>query len=330
MADDRFYAVQRLADGSLRTLGPDASGLKAALEDKSSVVWVDLTINSAQDAWPLSDVFGFHHLTIEDCVSPRVDPAKIDDYGDYIFIVVQSLTEYTEDAKLEAREVQFYLGENYVVSCRHFPEQAISSYRSKLSREPHFPANNAAWLLHGLLDGLVDEFLPIVDALDDAVDSVEAQVLTEARPQLLQQILTVKRNSLRLRRATVPQRDIMNRLSRGDYPLVTPATSIYFRDIYDHLVRIEYLVEALRDLADGALQTYLSVVSNRLNEVMKVLTAAATIFLPLTVITGVYGMNFDDNVFPGFDTDWGFAAVVGLMLVNSLLMLLYFRYRRWV
>ena len=123
----------------------------------------------------------------------------------------------------------------------------------------------------------------------------------------------------------------MSRLSRGEFPhLVGGDSAIYFRDVYDHLVRVEYLIESLRDLADGALQIYLSAVSNRLNEVMKVLTAAATIFLPLTLISGIYGMNFAENQFPGFKEPWGFAAVVGGMIAVSIAILAYFRLRRWV
>jgi magnesium transporter len=170
-----------------------------------------------------------------------------------------------------------------------------------------------------------------VDELDETIDRLEEGVLEDANRRLLQQILVAKRNTLRLRRVTAPQREILNRLSRNEFPaLVRPEASIYFRDVYDHLVRVEYLIEALRDLADAALQTYLSVVSNRLNEVMKVLTAAATVFLPLTVITGVYGMNFEHNVFPPFDSSWGFMAVMALMLINSVVMLAYFRLRRWI
>ncbi|MEX0684152.1 MAG: magnesium/cobalt transporter CorA [Dehalococcoidia bacterium] len=333
MAANSLRALKRLPDGTCNPITTDAEGLRAALADSKGqgLLWIDLFITSPEDAWPLSDVFGFHPLTIEDCVSPRVDPAKIDDYGDYIFIVVQALTEYVENTELEAAEVDFYLGANYVVCCRQVEVPALENYRSRLERGERVPGNSPEWLLHGLLDALVDEYLPIVDAVDDTIDNVELQMLEHARPGLLQQILTVKRNALRLRRATTPQRDIMNRLARNEFPqLVHAETSIYFRDIYDHLVRIEYLVEGLRDLADGALQTYLSVVSNRLNEVMKVLTATATVFLPLTVITGVYGMNFEENQFPSFGAGWGFAAVVIFMFLNSVLMLSFFRYRRWI
>jgi magnesium transporter len=178
----------------------------------------------------------------------------------------------------------------------------------------------------------VDEYLPIVDAVDDTLDSLEEQVLDRPDTALLQRILLVKRNALKLRRAAIPQRDIMNRLSRGEYPkLIREETGIYYRDVYDHLVSIEYLVEALRDLADGALNTYLSVVSNRLNEVMKVLTAAAAIFLPVTLIAGIYGMNFPARgVWPPYDSDWGFAAVVGTIVAITVALVAYLRYRHWI
>jgi magnesium transporter len=255
----------------------------------------------------------------------------VDDHGDYLFIIFQSLARNEDTGNLAATEVAFYLGPSYVISCHQQPVPAFLDFRSRLERGDNLPARTATWLLHGLLDTLVDSYLPLVDELDDEIDEIEARVLGGASTEVLERIMVTKRNALRLRRATVPSRDIMNRLSRNEFPkLISTDAAIYFRDIYDHLVRTEYLVDTLRDLADGALQTYLSAVSNRLNEVMKVLTAAATIFLPLTVITGIYGMNFDQNVFPGFHESWGFAAVVGAMFVNSLVMLAYFRYRRWV
>lgn len=325
------YAGWYRKDGRVAHLPNDEDAIRAAIADPNGVLWIDLLITGEGDAHLLKDVFDFHPLTIEDSVSVRVDPAKIDAYRDYIFIVVQAMCEYHPNEELEPIEVDFYLGPNYVVSTHREPVPAIYHYLERFERCEHLMERSADWVLHGLLDALVDDYIPVVDAVDETIDRVETEVLEHASPHLLQQILIAKRNSLRLRRATAPQRDIMNRLSRGEFPeLVHPETSIYFRDIYDHLVRVEYLVEAVRDLSDGALQTYLSVVSNRMNEVMKVLTAAATVFLPLTVITGVYGMNFDENQFPSFGFEWGFAIVIAFMFVNSLVMLAYFRYRRWI
>jgi magnesium transporter len=323
--------VCRSGDGGVvRT--DDPAVVKEALADENALVWVDFTIQTDEDAWILRDIFAFHELTIEDCVSPRIDPAKIDDYGSYLFIIVQAVTEYRFGEEMEPVEVDFYLGHNYVVSCRREPVPAIDQYRERCRRDESLLLQPPDRLLHGLLDAIVDEYLPIVDKVDDDIDNLEGLVIRKPQTSQLQGILTVKRNALRLRRATIPQREIMNRLSRNEFPqLIRPEMAMYFRDVYDHLVRIEYLVEALRDLADGALNTYLSVVSNRLNEVMKVLTAATVIFLPGAVIAGIYGTNFpEDSVWPPYSSDWGFAAMVAVIVAIIVVMLVYFRRRGWV
>jgi len=307
------------------------AALRAALEDTAGLLWVDLFIHSEADVAVLKDVFHFHPLTIEDCVSPHVDPAKIDDHGDYLFVVVQALDEYHPDAEIRSIEVDFYLGPNYVVSCRREPVSAIDQYRERCLQDEYILSHPADWLMHGLLDALVDEYLPVVDAIDDTIDALEEAVLHNPDGGILHQIMMVKRNALRLRRAATPQRDIMNRLSRHEYPkFISEETAIYYRDIYDHLVRVEYLIEALRDLADGALNTYLSVVSNRLNEVMKVLTVAIVPLTIGTLISGIYGMNLTAGFWPPSNSDWAFGAVVAFMAVVALSLLAYFRYRRWV
>jgi magnesium transporter len=309
----------------------DDSLLRTALSDKQGMLWLDLLITDASVGRILEDVFHFHPLTIEDAVEPRVDPAKIDDHGDYIFIVMQAVTAYSPGRELTGVEVDFYLGQNYVVSCHRETVPAINAFLDRCRRGDNVTNHRADWVLHGLMDAIVDDFLPIVDAVDDTIDDLETRVLHRPDRQLLEEILVVKRTSLRLRRATSPQRDLVNRLARDEFPRVIGTdTALYFRDVYDHLVRIEYLVEALRDLADGALQTYLSVVSNRLNEIVKVLTVGATIILPLTLISGIYGMNFQENQFPSFTAEWGFVAVVGGMAALAITMLAYFRYKRWI
>ncbi len=323
-------AFYRSGDGVV-TQPADEDGLRLALEDRAGLLWVDLFVESEMDATSLRGVFRFHPLTIEDCLSPHVDPAKIDDHDRYLFVAVQAIGDYSPDWELTPLEVDFYLGPNYVVSCHREPIPAIEHYRERCRQDEYLLSHTADWLLHGLLDALVDEYLPVVDAVDDTIDDLEENVLRGPDSATLQQIMMVKRNTLRLRRAATPQRDIMNRLSRGEYPkLIHEETAIYYRDIYDHLVRVEYLIEALRDLADGALNTYLSVVSNRLNEVMKVLTAAATVFLPLTLIASIYGMNLTPGFWPPSDSGWGFALVVVVMLIIVAGLLAYFRHRRWV
>ena len=326
----RLRAFHRTAEG-VYSEGDSPEFVAQALADRAGLLWVDLQVTSEADGELLSETFNFHPLTIEDSVTPRVDPAKIDDHGEYLFIVVQALSAYREHQELESVEVDFFLGPNYVVSCHLEPVPAIDAFADRCRRDERTLTRSSDWLLHGLLDAMVDEYLPIVDAVDETIDQLELDILRSPDTHLLQRIMLVKRNALRLRRATTPQREIMSRLSRGEFQrLVGTESAIYFRDVYDHLVRVEYLVEALRDLADGALQTYLSVVSNRLNEVMKVLTAGATIFLPLTLVSGIYGMNFDENQFPAFGEPWGFGAVVGTMVAIAVALLAYFRFRHWV
>jgi magnesium transporter len=328
---NRYTGFFRSPAGEVGTLPPDPDAIRKALAENDGLVWVDLLVDGADDVRLLDEVFQFHALSIEDVRNDRIDPAKIDDHGSYIFLVVQALTAYEPHNDMEIMEVDFYLGPNYVVSCHRQPCGPLLTVFESRQRVIQLMRRSAPWLLHGLLDRIVDDYLPIVDALDESIDELQNEVLGRPHTSVLQRILVAKRNSLRLRRAASPQRDIINRLARGEFPQLIPAeTSMYFRDIYDHLVRIEYLIEALRDLSDGALQTYLSVISNRLNEVMRVLTAVATIILPLTLIAGVYGMNFDDNVFPAFDSSWGFPIVSGGMIALGIAMLAYFRYRRWI
>jgi magnesium transporter len=322
--------MYRSSNGRI-TWADDDGILREALADKDGLVWLDLTIRSEENASVLRDVFAFHELTIEDCVSPLVDPARIDDYGDYLFIIVQAITGYEPDQELEPIEVDFYLGHNYVVSCHRERVPALEQFRQRCHRDERPLRKTPDWVLHGIIDAIVDEFLPIVDAVDETVDRLEEQTLERPNTSLMRQIVLAKRNALRIRRATVPQRDILQRLSRGEFPdFIRPETAMYYRDIFDHLVRIEYLIDSVRDLADGALNTYLSVISNRLNEIMKVLTAAAAIFLPLTLISGIYGMNFEKNQFPSFDAAWGFAAAVGFMVALAAGLLAFFRWRGWI
>jgi len=320
----------RGADGSLTTVA-DPESIRRALADPEGLLWLDLEAPSPEEAGVLTDEFDFHPLTIEDCLADRLDPPKIDDYGRYLFLVVHGVEEYAGVRELEPLEVDLYLGANYVVSCHLAPVGAVGRLLERCQRGGPVLEHDADFLLHTLLDGLVDDMLPVVDELDETVDRLEEQVLADPQRSTLQGILLVRRNSMRLRRFTTAEREIANRLSRGEFPaLVREEAHIYFRDVYDHLVRIEYLVESVRDLADGALNTYLSVISNRLNEVMKVLTAAAAIFLPLALVPAVYGTNFTNNTWPPWDEPWSFGLVVGAMVVLGAILAFFFRRRGWI
>jgi len=188
-------------------------------------------------------------------------------------------------------------------------------------------ANGADFLCHAILDELVDDYMPLLDKMDDEIEWLEDRVLEKPKPETLQRILNLKHATLSLRRFITPQREIMNRLSRDDFGMIAEKHQIYFRDIYDHLVRLQDLIESVRDVVSGTLDIYLSATSNRLNEVMKALTIVSTIFLPLSFIAGVYGMNF--KFFPELNWPFGYLYVWLIFIAMAVGMVVYFKKRGW-
>ena len=315
--------------------GPDGSvqsnvgegAMRDALASKQGVLWLDLESASRDEGRILETVFGFHHLTIDDCFNEHVDPAKIDDYGGYIFVIAQAIAVQDEQG-LEITELDLYLGPNYVVSFHSRPLPFIEVLRRRCQENGPDLTRGADFLAHALLDALVDDYQPAVESLDDVLSSIEEIVVNKPEQTLLQRILVLKRNVQRLRRTIIPQRDVVNRIARGEFPqVVRPETYVYYRDIYDHVVRVEQLVESVRDLADGVLNTYLSSVNNRMNEVMKTLSVVASVILPLTFIASIYGMNFDN--IPELEWEYGYFIVLGVMAAIAVGLITFFRTRRW-
>jgi magnesium transporter len=314
-------------DGRIETpLSNEA--MRAALARGDGLIWVDIDSATREEASLLSEVFGFHHLAIDDCFNEHLDPAKIDDYDGYIFVIAQAITYHSRSEQLVITELDLFLGPNYVVSFHQEPLPFVEELRRRCQDAgPEF-ARGADFLAHALIDRLVDDYQPAVEELDDTLSHVEELVLARGDTSILQEILVLKRNVQRLRRTIIPQRDVVNRIARGEYAaVVRPETHIYFRDIYDHIVRVEQLVESVRDLADGVLNTYLSAQNNRMNEVMKTLSVVATVLLPLTFIASIYGMNFDHM--PELTWGWGYYLALAGMALVAAGMVLFFRYRRW-
>ena len=302
--------------------------IRSALKDASGVLWVDFDQPDRDEAEILSSIFGFHHLAIDDCFNLHIDPAKIDDYDSYVFIIAQAVHYEPLSERLSTTELNMFLGRNYVVSFHHEKLHFVEDLRHRCAEGGPELNRGADFLAHELLDGVVDDYQPAVEQLDETLSQVETLVLARPEPPILQDILTLKRNVQRLRRMIIPQRDLVNRLARGEFPnVVRPETYMYFRDIYDHVVRVEQLVESVRDLAEGVLSTYLGAVNNRMNEVMKTLSVVASIILPLTFIASIYGMNFHNM--PELDWDWGYFTVLGVMAAVAAALIAFFRARRW-
>src|SRR5690349_4450774 len=309
--------------------GKTVDDLPELLKDKTSVIWVDMEQPTSADERVLLDVFNFHPLTVEDCRENRHYP-KIEEFHDYIYFIVHGVTADTSPDRFNTIELDGFLGPNYVITYHHEMFRSINNVKQLLRTTPVACQRGPAFLLHQILDQVVDFYSPVLDDFDQRVDELEDEIFRLRRPNnvILEEIMNLKRSVLRLRRISTKQMDIFLRMSRGEFHLIPEDMRPFYRDIYDHIVRVTDLAENYRDLIGGSLEAYLSVVSNRLNEIMKVLTIFSAIMLPLTFIAGVYGMNFDNM--PELHSRYGYFGALVVMFVIAIVMLIFFWRRGWI
>ena len=309
--------------------GFTAADLPELLKDESAVIWVDMDSPTEADERVLLDVFQFHPLTVEDCHENRHYP-KIEEFDDYVYFIVHGVTADTSPDRFNTIELDGFLGPNYVITYHHEMFRSINNVKQLLRTTPKACQRGSAFLLHQILDQVVDFYSPVLDDFDERIDKLEDDIFTLNRPnsEILGEIMSLKRSVLRLRRISGRQMDVLLRMSRGEFRLIRDDVRPFYRDVYDHLVRVVDLAENYRDLISGSLEAYLSVVSNRLNEIMKVLTIFSAVMLPLTFIAGVYGMNFDNM--PELHSKYGYYAVWVIMAGVAVGMLLFFKRRGWI
>lgn len=318
-------------DGARKT-GLTETEFQAALKDPDALLWISLEHPTADEAARiLSNTFHFHPLTIDDCLNSGYQTPKVDDFRSYIFIIAHALQmqDSANLTELDTSELNIFLGANYLVTV--FLDERMTSVDhlwSLLERDERLTQHGSDFLCHSLLDILVDEYMPVLDQLDDEIELLEDLVLAHPTNHLLQQILEIKHVLMSLRRIMSPQREVMNRLSRDEYPMIDAVSRIYFRDVYDHLVRFQDLVESLRDIVSGSMDIYLNSNSLRMNEIMKALTIVSTIFLPLSFIAGMFGMNFT-HMIPPWDWQYGYALFWLICIVIAGGMLIYFKRKGW-
>lgn len=307
----------------------DINQMKKALQDPIGFLWVSLEAPTVQESDSiLREVFNFHPLAIEDCQSAGYQPPKVDEFKDYLFILAHAIHPSQDFNQLETMELNIFLGSNYLVTS-HMEESLhpITHIQENIKRDSRLYTFGADFLCHAILDVLVDDYMPVIDAMDDEIEWLEDQVLEKPSPTTLQRILNLKHSLMAMRRIISPQREIMNRLSRDDFAQIDRQSRIYFRDIYDHLVRIQDLTETIRDIVSGALDIYLNSTSLRLNNIMKALTIVSTIFLPMSFVAGVYGMNF--KFFPEIEWPLGYLFAWGLFISIFLGLAIFFKKRGW-
>ena len=303
--------------------------LAELLPDKSLTIWVDMYKPSVDDDQVLLDVFRFHPLSVDDCRADRHHP-KVEEFPDYLYFILHGVTAKTDSEQFTTIELDGFLGPNFVVTYHHEEFRSINSVKQTVRSSPVACQRGPAYLLYQILDQLVDFYTPVLDDFDESIVKLEDEIFSLVTPDnsILEQIQNLKRSILRLRRISGKQLNILYRISHGDFKLISPEMMPYFRDIHDHLVRITDLAESYRDLIGGALDSYLSVVSNRTNDIMKVLTIFSAIMLPLTFIAGLYGMNFDN--LPELHFQYSYFIVIGVMATVAIGMLLFFRRKGWL
>lgn len=306
--------------------------LPQILQAKQGSLWVDMHRPDENDLKMLSDVFNFHQLAIDDC-SHYTDLPKIDEFDDHIFIITHSVLYDEEASEVKKLELDSFVSKNYIVTIHEEDLKTVSVNMDKVRKNPNVLTKGADFLLYNLIDFSVDNYMPLLDYWDDRIEELEDKVLGGQIADVMPQIITMKRNIIDLRRSITPQRDVINKLARRDSQIISAKNVIYFRDIYDHIVRIHEMLEADRDLIAGTFEIYLSAISNRMNVIMKRLTIVATIFMPLTLIAGIYGMNFNTSVspwnMPELNWPYGYFFVIGLMAAITLGMMAYFKIKKW-
>jgi len=325
-------SLYRAHDGRVHTgLSPD--GLTAALQDAGGLLWLDLVEEPPQVCEPiLLETFGFHHLAVDNALEESHVP-KADDWGQYVYLVLQSvLFDPQAEELVTTRELDVFLGHNYLVTYQARSIPAVDRVWTACERDERHLQRGVGNLLYQLADELVSDALPVVEQIDDEINQIEDEIFDHPGPTLVQHIFTLKRAVLHLRRTLAPQREVFNKLARGDYEVVDEGCRMFFRDVYDHLVRLFDITESLRDLVGGALDTYLSVVNNRMNEVMKTLTVITTLFMPISFLAGFFGMNFFQPAIPL--AAWTDRPAFIVMLVVTVLvpfgMVMWMRRRAWM
>ncbi|MFC2021327.1 magnesium/cobalt transporter CorA [Chloroflexota bacterium] len=322
-----FQAYYLVPDDTLKSdLSRDE--VKAALESGQGLLWLDITETTEEDGQFLAETFKFHQLTIEDTISPLIHPPKVDDLEDYLFIIVHGINHLAESDIVETAELGIFLGKNYIVSAHNFPLFSVQEVKQMVERDARPMKRGPDFLAHTLMDTLIDNILPTIDKMSDIAEEIEEETIRSPRQTTLESILKLKRSILRVHRVMVPQREVFNRLSRREFKIISDEAQIFYRDVYDHIVRIEDLNQGLRDRADNALATHLASVANKQNETMKVLSIVAAIFLPLSLIAGIYGMNF--KYMPELEWGWGYFAVLGFMLMVVSIVIWRFWASNWI
>ncbi len=292
-----------------------------------NVVWADVSDPTGQDFIALAEEFNFHPLSIEDCQKAHQRP-KVEEYPGYYFIVLYEAELVGADDHLELRELNIFLGSNYLVTVHSRPIRAIETAKRLWHEWIDRAEHGSGMLAYLLMDAIVDDYMPLLDILSDRMDDLEDQIFGEFKPESIEEIFRIKKQLLYLRRTITPLRDVFNVMLRREQPIFQRAIYVYFQDVFDHIIRVADTVDTLRDMLGSTMDAYLSVQGNRMNIIMKRLTSIATILMSVTLIAGLYGMNFTHM--PELGWKYGYVFALAWMFMIGFGLYFFFRKRNWL
>ena len=300
-----------------------------AYKDKSTVTWINIDgIHQVDIIEKVGKHFDFHPLLLEDIANTEQRP-KAEDFDDYVFIVLKMLYYDEKEGEIITEQVSIVLGQNYVISFQEREGDAFNRVRDRIrNNKGRIRRKGPDYLAYALLDAIVDSYFAILEKFGEILEDMEEELIAEPKPETLHNIYSLKREMISLRKSIWPLREVVSGLERRGSELIKEDTHIYLRDAYDHTIQVIDTIETYRDMLSGLLDLYMSSISNRMNEVMKVLTIIATIFIPLTFIAGVYGMNFRNM--PELGWGWGYPLTLLVMILIVIMMMFYFRSKKWL
>lgn len=297
--------------------------------DKTSVTWINVDgLHKTEILKKLGTHFGVHPLILEDILNTDQRP-KMDDFGHYIYIVLKMLTFNDSSNEVASEQVSLIVGSNYVISFQESEGDVFDPTRLRIRHDKgRIRKMGADFLAYSLMDAIVDHYFAILEKLGEKVEALQENLIEKPSPHTIQAIHNIKKETIYLRKSVWPLREVINGLQRSESALIQKSTLLYLKDVYDHTVQTIDNIELLRDMISGMVDIYLSSINNRMNESMKILAAISTIFIPLTFITGIYGMNFKHM--PGLEWRWGYFSVIAIMFSLGVLMATHFRRKKWL
>jgi magnesium transporter len=298
-------------------------------KDTPTVTWINIYgVHEVDIIEKLGKHFDLHPLILEDIVNTEQRP-KMEDFGSYIFIVLRMLSYDEEEKEIKSEQVSLVLGSNFVISFQESAGDVFEPVRERIRKgKGRIRKMSSDYLAYALVDAIVDNYFIVLEKLGEIIEGAEEELVQRPTPETLQTIHNLKRGAISLRKSVWPLREVISNMDRVETPLIHESVKIYLRDVYDHTIQVIDTIESFRDMITGMLDIYLSSISNKMNEVMKVLTIFASIFIPLTFIAGIYGMNF--AFMPELTWHWGYFAILIFMALVATLLLFYFRRKRWL